>query len=104
MPVLSRPSLVVLIGLVAFPGQAADFPRLACLSKAEQRAAVVSHQAISLAQALKVRTRARHGDLVSARLCRDGNRLVYVLTLLGRSGKVIVATVDAANGEPVSAR
>ena len=34
----------------------------------------------------------------------DGDKLVYVLTLLGRSGKVITATVDAANGEPVSAR
>jgi len=104
MPVLSRPLLVLLIGLAAFPGQAADLPRHVCLSKVEQRAAVHSHQAISLAQALKARTRARHGDLVRARLCREGDRLVYVLTLLGRSGKVITATVDAATGAPVSAR
>ncbi len=104
MPVFSRLLLVLLIGLVAFAGQAADIPRRVCLNKAEQRAAVVSHRAISLAQALKARARARHGDLVRARLCRDGDRLVYVLTLLGRSGKVITATVDAATGEPVSAR
>lgn len=104
MPVLPRLSLVLLLGLAAFPAQAADVPRQACLSKAEQRAAVASHKAIPLAKALKARTRVRHGDVVRARLCQDGDRLVYVLTLLGRSGKVITATVDAASGEPVSAR
>lgn len=104
MPVLPRLSLVFLLGLAAFPAQGADVPRQACLSKAEQRAAVASRKAIPLAKALKARARVRHGDLVRAQLCQDGDRLVYVLTLLGRSGKVITATVDAASGEPVSAR
>jgi uncharacterized membrane protein YkoI len=108
MPVFPRLSFVLLIGLLiclaAFPAHAADVPGHACLSKAEQRAAVASHKAIPLAKALKARTRGRHGDVVRARLCQDGDRLVYVLTLLGRSGKVITATVDAASGEPVSAR
>jgi len=104
MPVFPRLSFVLLIGLAAFPAQAADVPGHACLSKAEQRAAVASHKAIPLAKALKARTRVRHGDVVRAQLCQDGDKLVYVLTLLGRSGKVITATVDAASGEPVSAR
>jgi uncharacterized membrane protein YkoI len=104
MPVFPRLFFVFLIGLAAIPAQAADGPRQACLSKAEQRAVVASHKAIPLAKALKARTRVRHGDVVRAQLCQDGDRLVYVLTLLGRSGKVITATVDAASGEPVSAR
>jgi uncharacterized membrane protein YkoI len=104
MPVFRTVVLFLLIGLAAFPAQAADVSGQACLSKAEQRSAVASHKAIPLAKALKARTRVRHGDVVRARLCQDGDRLVYVLTLLGRSGKVITATVDAASGEPVSAR
>jgi uncharacterized membrane protein YkoI len=104
MPVFPRLSFVLLISLAAFPAQGGDGLSRACLSKAEQRAAVASHKAIPLAKALKARTRVRHGDLVRAQLCQEGDRLVYVLTLLGRSGKVITATVDAASGEPVSAR
>jgi uncharacterized membrane protein YkoI len=107
MPVFPRLSTLILIGLIAGPlapsARAADSPE-ACLSKSEQRAAVASHEAIPLAKALKARTRVRHGDLVRARLCRDGDKLVYVLTLLGRSGKVVTVPVDAATGAPVSAR
>jgi uncharacterized membrane protein YkoI len=105
MPVFPRLAVALLIGLLATPGRAADIPRHACLSKAEQRAAVASHQAISLARAIKApRLRARHGEVVRARLCHNGDQLIYVLTLLGRSGKVFTATVDAASGEPVSVR
>jgi hypothetical protein len=32
-------------------------------------------------------------------LCQQGGRLVYVLTLLGQSGKVTRATIDAGSGE-----
>ena len=105
MPVLPNLPFVLLVGLTVSSAQAADISRHACLTKAEQRAAVASHQAVPLAQALKApRQRARHGEVVRARLCPDGDRLVYVLTLLGRSGKVFTATVDAASGEPVSVR
>jgi uncharacterized membrane protein YkoI len=105
MPALPRLSFVLLIGLAVSSAQAADVPRHACLTKAEQGAAVASYKAIPLAKALKApRQRARHGEVVRARLCPDGDKLVYVLTLLGRSGKVFTATVDAASGEPVSVR
>ena len=42
--------------------------------------------------------------MVRARLCHRGGRLVYVLTLLARNGKVTRATVDAANGSVISGR
>ena len=83
---------------------AANPPHNDCLSKAEQRAAVADHRAIRLGQAIKFRrARGHHAELVRARLCRHGNGLIYVLTLLGHSGKVIRETVDAANGEPINA-
>jgi hypothetical protein len=72
----------------------------ACLTKAEQRAAVVEHRAISLAEAVKVlRAHGKRAELVRARLCRRDEKLVYVLTLLAHNGKVIRTSVDAANGE-----
>jgi len=50
------------------------------------------------------RENGHHAELVRARLCRHDDRLVYVLTLLGRSGRVFSETVDAANGEVISGR
>jgi uncharacterized membrane protein YkoI len=107
MPV-SRPLSIILLtglltGLLAVPALAADPPYNACLNKAEQRAAVADKKAIPLARAIKSRReRGHHADLVRARLCRHGDGLVYVLTLLGRSGRVIRETVDAANGEVIN--
>jgi len=74
--------------------------RAACLTKAEQRAAVATKHAISLGQAIKLlREQRRHSDVVRARLCRHDEKLAYVLTLLGRSGKVVTVTIDATSGE-----
>jgi uncharacterized membrane protein YkoI len=103
MPV-SRLFLVALVlGLMAAPALAANPPQSACLNKAEQRAAVADKKAIPLARAIKTRREhGHHADLVRARLCQHGDGLVYVLTLLGRSGRVISETVDAANGEVIN--
>jgi uncharacterized membrane protein YkoI len=82
---------------------AADASPRTCLSKAEQRAAVASHQAVPLAQAIKsLHARDRRAEVVRAELCRRDNGLVYVLTLLARSGKVTRATVDAGSGELIN--
>jgi hypothetical protein len=76
-----------------------------CLSKAEQRAEVAAHRAISLGQAIHtLRAHGKRAEVVRARLCWRGDKLVYVLTLLARSGKVIRANVDAGSGEVVSGR
>lgn len=99
MPV-SRPLfLVLLTGLLAAPALAADPTDNACLNKAEQRSAVADRKAVPLAQAVKSLHAHGRAELVRARLCRHGEGLVYVLTLLPRSGKVTRVTVDAANGE-----
>jgi uncharacterized membrane protein YkoI len=105
MPAFSRLTLCLLIGLAAGAAQAADPPRHACLSKAEQRAAVASHRAISLARAIKAAAKhVHHGEVLRARLCHDGERLVYELTLLARNGKVKRADVDAENGMLIKGR
>ena len=108
MPVVTRLFALVLLGFVAFAAvsaAAADHPRRACLTKAEQRAAVASHRAISLGRAIRSAHRhGRHGEALRARLCHRGSRLVYVLTLLARNGKVTRVTVDAANGSVISGR
>jgi uncharacterized membrane protein YkoI len=103
MPVSRLTILVLLAGVLASPAGAgaADAPyHDSCLTKAEQRAAVTANKAISLAQAIKVlREHRRYSEVVRARLCRQDQKLVYVLTLLGRSGKVVTATIDAVNSE-----
>jgi uncharacterized membrane protein YkoI len=99
MPV-SRPLFIVLLtGLLAAPALAADPTDNACLNKAQQRSAVADRKAVPLAQAVKSLHAHGRTELVRARLCRHGEGLVYVLTLLPRSGKVTRVTVDAANGE-----
>jgi uncharacterized membrane protein YkoI len=44
----------------------------------------------------------QHGEIIHALLCERDGRLVYVLTVLGRNGKVGQASVDAANGAVMS--
>jgi hypothetical protein len=103
MPVSRLFFFAMTLGLLATPAMAAAPPPDACLNKAEQRAAVADHEAISLGHVIKFRrAHGHHAELVRARLCHHDNRLVYKLTLLGRSGKVIRETVDAANGEPIN--
>jgi uncharacterized membrane protein YkoI len=42
--------------------------------------------------------------VVRARLCRQDNGLVYLLTMLTRDGKVVHTVVDATSGKVVDAR
>lgn len=92
---------ILLLDQLVVPVLAIDaIRRDSCLTRVEQRGAVASNQSISLAQAIKVlREHRKYSEVVRARLCRRDEKLVYVLTLLGRSGKVVRATVDAVNGE-----
>jgi uncharacterized membrane protein YkoI len=80
----------------------------ACLSKAEQKAALSTGQTVTLAAAIRsargsVRGRGSR-EVVKARLCREQNGLVYLLTLLTRDGKVTHTAVDATSGKVVDLR
>ncbi len=106
MPVSRTLQIAFLLGSLlgasaafAGPAIAAEHAHRNCLTKAEQRTAVASHQAVPLAHAIReVRAHRHHVEVVRARLCRTPKGLAYVLTLLARNGKVIRATIDAANG------
>ena len=89
--------VLTLVLLVAAVQLAPADPRR-CLSGEERRTAVRSHKLVPLAKAIS-RVRAHYpGDLVAVRLCQEGKHLLYVLTVLPRSGKVVTASVDAATG------
>jgi uncharacterized membrane protein YkoI len=106
MPVSRRLlTSTLLLSLLAVPALAADASSHACLNKSEQRAAASAQRVIPLAQAIKSSHEHGHpAEVVRARLCHRGDGLVYVLTLLARSGKVTLATVDAANGGLIDGR
>jgi uncharacterized membrane protein YkoI len=91
--------LLACLGAPAGAAEATLHSQRACLTKAEQRAAVHERKAIPLAEAIKLlRAHGKRAEVVGARLCRHDERLVYVLTLLAHNGKVIRTSVDAANG------
>ena len=100
MPVPRLISAALLLGAMGLPAMAAEATHGSCLTRAEQRPAVDDHRAISLGQAIKsLRQYRKYSEVVRARLCRKDDKLVYVLTLLGRSGRVVDVTIDAINGE-----
>jgi uncharacterized membrane protein YkoI len=108
MPVVHRLFALFLLGFVAMGAAsavAAEHSPRTCLTKAEQRAAVAGHRAISLGRAIRYAHRHGYrGEVLRARLCHRNERLGYVLTLLARNGKVRRVTVDAANGRIISGR
>ncbi len=77
---------------------AAAAERSACLTPEERRAVIAARKAVPLARAMRVVKAKVAGEVVKARLCRQDKSLVYVLTVLSRSGKVLQARVDAADG------
>jgi uncharacterized membrane protein YkoI len=91
--------------------QKQDIAGLECLTPAQRRELVATRKVVPLATAIRAargmaearssRSRAK-SDVISARLCRGPNGLVYRLTVLARDGKVARLTVDAASGKLVS--
>jgi hypothetical protein len=96
------PGLFGVIGLVLLlitPVSAAE--RMRCLTRDQQRAAIADGRAVPLATAIRALRRTPK-DVVRARLCQDSDRLIYLLTVLARDGKVRRVTVDAQNGTVLS--
>ena len=106
--VVLRLALVVLVMVlfaplsVVFPADAE--PRLRCLTRDQQRTALTERRAVPLAAAQKTARARVPGEIVRARLCQEQERLIYLLTVLPRDGKVRSVTVDAKNGAVVNVR
>jgi uncharacterized membrane protein YkoI len=75
-----------------------------CLSSADGRRVIQSSGAISLATAAQVARGASPGEIVDYKICEAEAGYSYVLTILGRDGKVARAWVDAASGKLVTVR
>jgi uncharacterized membrane protein YkoI len=69
-----------------------------CLDQKERRAESESGHLVRLDAAMRVARSRMPGTVVQARLCRSGDGLVYVLTVLAHDGKVGRLTVDAVKG------
>ena len=96
MPASKLVAALTLLLAVQTPAAADD--ALRCLSRNEQRAAIADGRAVPLASARLALRLKMPGELVKARLCQQPDRLIYLLTVLARDGKVRRVTVDAANG------
>ena len=90
---------IALVLLMATPAPAAE--RMRCLTRDQQRAAIADGRAVPLARAIRA-VRRTPKDVVRARLCQDSDRLIYLLTVLARDGKVRRVTVDARTGAVLS--
>jgi ribose 1,5-bisphosphokinase PhnN len=99
-------AVVLLVSFTPAPVMAEDGG--GCLTRAEQKAAIVGGQAVTLATAIRAARLSVRGrgarEVVKARLCRSPEGLRYVLTVLARDGKVTQATIDARSGKLVEAR
>ena len=84
----------VALGAVA-PGVAAQGDR--CLTPEERRAKIAGHAVVPLSKAIRAAKVPRR-EVVRAALCEQNGRLVYVITVLSRDGKVTRARVDAGSG------
>jgi hypothetical protein len=110
---IGRTAIAALVVSLLAPAHAAGpvrppHPRVApacvCLDQKERRAANESGKLIHLATAIRLAKKRMPGAVVRARLCRDKDGLVYVLTVLARDGKVARLTVDAIKGTVVGNR
>ena len=83
----------------AVPVFAAESTR--CLSPEERRARIAAHTVVPLTKAIRAAKVTRR-EVVRAGLCERNGRLVYILTVLGRDGKVTRALVDAGSGSVIA--
>jgi uncharacterized membrane protein YkoI len=77
---------------------AASAETMHCLDQKERRAESETGHLVRLDAAMRVARGRMPGTVVQARLCRSGDDLVYVLTVLTHDGKVGRLTVDAVKG------
>ena len=89
--------------LVAAAAPALADGRVRCLSPEERRAKIAAHAVVTLSKAIRA-LKVPHREVVRASLSEHDGRLVYMLTVLGRDGKVTRATVDAGNGTVIVGR
>ncbi|WP_350333392.1 PepSY domain-containing protein [Coralliovum pocilloporae] len=89
---------VVALSLFAVTTATETVSAAPCLSQAKVRQLISSGQALPFSKIKRSLRGKVRGKVVKAELCAAGGGLVYVLTVLTRSGKVSRLRVDARNG------
>jgi uncharacterized membrane protein YkoI len=69
-----------------------------CLDQKERRAEEETGHLVHLGAVMRVARSRMPGTVVRARLCRNNDELVYVLTVLAHDGRVARLTIDAVKG------
>lgn len=69
-----------------------------CLTRRDAVAAVTKGEAVPLRQIRAAAESAGKGEMINAELCRRSGDLVYILTILSETGKVVYVRFKATNG------
>jgi uncharacterized membrane protein YkoI len=91
---------IVLAGV----GMNAAQAQSACFSADETRVHVAQLGLVSLHDVVRSARGGSQSDLISARLCETNGNMVYMITMLGRDGRVVRMTVDARTGNVINNR
>jgi len=90
---------------VGFPRSGEAEARVAakngCLPPSETREEIKTRRLIEPCAALKSQFKA---EALSAKLCRNGDELVYEIALLHRDGRLVHVVTNAATGKVISVR
>jgi uncharacterized membrane protein YkoI len=79
-------------------------PPQQCFSAAESQALVLEHGLVPASRAVSAARHVANGDLLAARLCETTAGHVYMLTLLGRDGRMQRVLVDAKSADVLAPR
>lgn len=84
---------------LADQGGTASPPKSQCLASQDVRVLVERGEVLSVHKAIQIARHHFNGEIVKARLCPEQDRLIYLLTLLDKTGQIRLVTMDARNGQ-----
>jgi hypothetical protein len=70
-----------------------------CLASHDVRALVERGEVLPVHKAMQIARHQFSGEIVKARLCPEQDRLIYLLTLLDKTGQIRLVAMDARNGQ-----
>ena len=75
-----------------------------CLPPSETREEIKSHRLLEPFAALKSAAAQFKAEALSAKLCRNGDELVYEIALLHRDGRLVHVVTNATTGKVIGVR
>ena len=83
---------------------AQGYPADGCMGRREAKALIMSGRAVRLRAVRGLAEQAANGEMINAELCYRGGQLVYVLTVLSVTGKVVYVSLNATTGQVIGTR